>query len=49
MSIEERKEKIRKNAEKLMQMTYMQLLVSKAFQDGMIAGQRIESERQKEK
>ncbi len=44
---DERKEKIRENAEKLSQMNGFQLLLVKTFQDGIILGQRVEREKQK--
>lgn len=45
MLTDERKENIRKNAEKLSQMDGMQLLIVKTYQDGLEMGQRIERER----
>lgn len=42
--VKENKEKIRENAEKLSQMNYFQLLLVKTFQDGLIAGRKIEQE-----
>ena len=44
MLTEERKERIRTNAEKLLQMNSSQLLLVKAYQDGIVAGQIIERE-----
>lgn len=44
--LDERKEKLREKAEKLSQMDGFQLLLVKAFQDGIIAGQQTERERQ---
>lgn len=46
MFTDERKEKLRENAEKLSQMNNFQLLLVKTFQDGVIAGQQAERERQ---
>lgn len=45
MLANEKKEKIRKKAEKLSQMDVMQLLMVKTFQDGIIAGQELEREK----
>lgn len=45
MVIDERKERIRKNAEKLVQMDKIQLLMVKTFQDGIEMGQQIEREK----
>lgn len=39
------KERIKERAEKLSQMNPCQLLILKAFQDGLIAGQKIEQEK----
>ena len=47
MLAEERKEKIKRNAEKLSKMDGIQLLIIKAFQDGVVAGQRVEREKEK--
>lgn len=46
MFTNERKEKLRKNALKLSQMDSFQLLLVKTFQDGVVAGQQAERERQ---
>lgn len=45
MITDERKERIRKNAEKLVQMDKIQLLMVKTFQDGIEMGQQIEREK----
>lgn len=39
------KERIKERAEKLSQMSSYQLLILKAFQDGLLAGQKIEQEK----